>query len=129
MEVLIYGLLIAGGLTLILGVIGWIFSRFFSGVKYLVTHRKCPKCGEHRPWKITRVRSGDYTVDSLGGAVLVTENPVALTSDDAGNIYSYKYNRICKTCGEKYYVNEGRWPRGTNTGPKLQMRKDEGRLK
>jgi len=112
-EILGFGFLLAGACTLALLIIGGVLKNLFSAVRYVVTHRRCPQCRERRPWNITRVRSGEYIVHSLGGAVLVMENPVALTSDDAGNVYSYKYNRICKTCGEKYYVNEGRWPTGT----------------
>lgn len=130
MKFLVYGLFFVICVTLVLVLIAVSLYRFFYGIRFLLVHRRCPNCKEIRPWKIKQIRSGLYIYRPQPERVTIeSPNPVAIIFDEVGNMYTHKYNRICKTCEEKYYVNEWRWPRGTNTDKKLLMRKDEGRSK
>jgi hypothetical protein len=87
-------------------------------VQYVTRHRPCPKCGESSFKGITRVESGLYDDGSA-------KNPLAVSFDAEGNMYVRKYNRICRSCKHRFYVEEGGWVGAKDPGkPKLVFTKE-----
>jgi hypothetical protein len=106
----VFVLLLCAGLTALI-VLGML-------VQYVTVHRPCPLCAEKSFGAITRVDSGLY---DDGGA----ENPLAVSFDAEGNMYVRKYNRICRSCKHRFYVEEGGWVGARDPGkPKLALSKE-----